>query len=88
MLPLPQFGAELDAEFIVDTSVGFPERRLANGQYLKCRTYEITLDRNDEPRQTEVLVLEGDPRLGTAIRRGHLLQMEMMDGGDVSIEAL
>ena len=46
------------------------------------------LDRNDEPRQTEMLVLEGDPRLGTVIRRGHLLQMEMMDGGDVSIEAL
>lgn len=46
------------------------------------------LDRNDEPRQTEVLVLEGDPRLGTVIRRGYLLQMEMMDGGDVSIEAL
>ncbi len=70
------------------TFAGFGERRLANGQYLKCRTYEIMLDWNDEPRPTEVLVLEGDPLLGTVILREHLLQMEMMDGGEVSIEAL
>lgn len=106
-LPLPQGGAEIDVEFIVDTGFagdlalpahladllegmfsGYGERRLANGQYLKCRTYEIMLDWNGESRPTEVLLMEGDPLLGTVILREHLLQIEMMDGGEVSVEPL
>ena len=76
------------ADLIKGTFAGYGERSLANGQYLKCRTNEIMLDWNGEPRPTEVLVLEGDPLLGTVILREHLLQMEMMDGGEVSVEPL
>jgi predicted aspartyl protease len=76
------------AGLLEGTFAGFGERRLANGQYLKCRTCEIMLDWNDELRPTEVLILEGDPLLGTVILRENLLQIEMMDGGEVSIEAL
>ncbi len=106
-LSLPQIGAELDVEFIVDTGFagdlalpahlarllegtfsGLGERRLANGQHLNCRTYEIMLDWDDELRPTEVLILEGDPLLGTVILRDHLIQMEMTDGGELSVEPL
>ena len=76
------------AGLLEGTFSGFGERRLANGQYLKCRTYEIMLDWNDEPRPTEVLVLEGDPLAGTTLFREYLIQMEMTDGGEVVIEAL
>lgn len=73
---------------IEGTLIGFRDRRLATGQQFRCPSYEIMLDWNDEPRPTEVLILEGDPLLGTVILREHLLQMEMMEGGEVSIEAL
>lgn len=67
---------------------GLGKRRLANGQHLQCRTYEIMLDWDDELRPTEVLVLEGDPLMGTVLLRDHLLQVEMMDGGEVALEPL
>ncbi|MBV9850982.1 MAG: hypothetical protein JO250_15025 [Armatimonadetes bacterium] len=68
-LALPAHLAEqLDGEFS-----GLGERRLANGQRLQCRTYEIALDWFAEPRPTEVLVLEGDALLGTVLFREYLL---------------
>ncbi len=70
------------------TFSGFGERRLANAQYLKCGTYEIMLDRNDELRPTEVLILEGDPLLGTILLQEYLVQMEVTEGGQVAIEPL
>ena len=106
-LSLPQDGAEISVEFIVDTGfagdlslpahlagllegtfAGFGTRRLANGQLLKCGTYEIMLDWNDEARPTEVLILEGDPLLGTVLLREYLIQMEMIEGGQIAIEPL
>lgn len=67
---------------------GFGNRRLANGQLLKCGTYEIMLDWNDELRSTEVLILEGDPLLGTVILQEYLVHMEITEGGQVAIEPL
>ena len=49
---------------------------------------EIMLDWNGETRTTEVLVLEGEPLLGTVLMRENLLQVEMTDGGEVIIEPL
>lgn len=76
------------AEQLADEFSGFSERRLANGQRFQCRVHEIFLTWNDEIRPTEVLVLEGDPLLGTVLLRDHLLQMEMTDGGEISVDTL
>ena len=83
-LAMPAHLAEqLDGEF-----AGLGERRLANGQRLQRRTYEVALDWFAESRRTEVLVLEGDALLGTVLFREYLLQVEAMEGGNVYIETL
>jgi len=46
------------------------------------------LEWNEEQRSTEVLILEGDPLLGTVLLREYLIQMEMTEGGQVAIEPL
>lgn len=51
-------------------------------------SFEVVLEWDDEPRPTEVLVLEGIPLLGSVLLAGSLLQAEMTDGGEVSIEPL
>ena len=67
---------------------GPQERMLATGQPFYCASYEISLDWGNETRTTEVLVLEGEPLLGTVLMREHLLQVEMSDGGETVIEPL
>lgn len=69
-------------------AAGPQERRLATGQLFYCDSYEIALDWNSESRTTEVLVLEGEPLLGTVLMRENLLQVEMTDGGEALIEPL
>ncbi len=61
---------------------------MADGSRRQKPHYELTLDWNGEPRQTEVMALEGNPLLGGALLRGFLLQAEMTDGGEVLIESL
>ena len=46
------------------------------------------LDWNDELRSTEVLILEGDPLLGTVFLQDYLVQMEVTEGGQIAIEPL
>lgn len=70
------------------TLIGSRERKLATGQRFRCPSYEIMLDWNDELRSTEVLILEGDPLLGTVLLREYLIQMEMTEGGQIAIEPL
>jgi hypothetical protein len=48
----------------------------------------LTIEWNDEQRLTEVLVLEGNSLLGNELLYGSLLQVEMTDGGEISIEPL
>ena len=69
-------------------AAGTQERLLATGQPFQCSAYEIMLDWNGENRTTEVLVLEGEPLLGTVLMREYLIQMEMTDGGEIVIEPL
>lgn len=76
-LTLPGTNRDLDIKFIVDT-----------GQQFRCPSYEIMLDWNDEPRPIEVLILEGDPLLGTILLQEYLVQMEMTEGGQVAIKPL
>jgi len=48
----------------------------------------MDMDWDEDPRPTDVLLLEGTPLLGVNLLAGSLLQAEMTDGGEVSIELL
>ena len=43
---------------------------------------------DEEPRATEVLVLDGNPLLGVVLLQEFLLQAEMQEGGEVLLEPL
>jgi len=70
------------------SALGLARRRLTSGQQLQFRADEIVLDWNDELRPTEILVMEGDPLLGTTLSKDTLLQIEVAEGGEVSFEPL
>ena len=76
ILSLPGRNGMVAVEFIVDTG-------LRESPYCK-----LMIDWNDEERLTEILAMEGNPLLGSELMYGSLLQIEMTDGGEVSIEPL
>lgn len=62
--------------------------RLADGT-LRNRPYcDVILNWQGEVRRTEVLIMEGNPLLGVELLADCLLQIEMTDGGEVTIEPL
>lgn len=70
-------------------SPAFAQRvRLADGSEREQAVYLVTIDWNDEPRMTEVLVLEGSPLLGSGLLAEQFVQLEMTQNGEVSIEPL
>ncbi len=73
----------LDATFAYEKEV-----RMADGSVRKRPHYEMSLDWNEEPRLTQILLLESVPLMGSMLRQNHLLQIEMIDGGEVSLEPL
>jgi len=74
---------QMEASFITERAV-----LLADGSQSKRPVYKVTLKWEDEPRITEVMLLEGAPLLGSELLAGYLLQIEMTDGGEVVIEPL
>ena len=73
---------------VVATMMGFRIRKLASGQQFRCPYSSTLIEWNGEARQTEILILEGEPLLGTELMREYLLQVEMSDGGETLIEPL
>ncbi len=73
----------LEATFAYEKEV-----RMADGSVRRRPHYEILLDWNEEPLLTQILVLEGVPLMGGTLLTNFLLQVEMQDGGEVSIEPL
>ena len=61
---------------------------LADGSLFVSPALEVLLDWNDEPRLTEVLILEGSPLLGVVLMEGLHLNVAMESGGKVSLEPL
>ena len=74
---------QLDASFSVERII-----RLADGTIQRRPCFSIVLDWNEEPRETEITVLENAPLLGAVLMAGYLLQIEMIDNGEVSLEPL
>jgi clan AA aspartic protease len=66
----------------------FRDWMLANGAMIKCPIIDADVEWEDEPRRTEVLVLGGNPLVGTQFLEDCLLQVQMNDGGEVVIEPL
>jgi predicted aspartyl protease len=62
--------------------------RLADGSMGRSPGYEIELHWDDESRLATILVLEGLPLIGVELLAEHLLQCELTDGGEVTIEPL
>lgn len=63
-------------------------RRLADGSRVAVQVHTVTVDWVDESRLTEVLALDGPALLGTEILNGCELRVQVVVGGDVSIEPL
>lgn len=62
--------------------------RFAGGGLRAVNCYLMRLEWNEEVVEVEVLEIEGNPLLGTRALRGNLIQIEMIDGGAVSVESL
>ena len=83
-LALPHFLLQqLDVVFAGNRAV-----RLADGTQLNRPYYIITFAWNNGLRQTEVIGLEGQPLIGVELLAGFLIQIEMQDGGEVSMEEI
>ena len=62
--------------------------RFAGGGVRTVNCYLMKLEWQDEIVEVEVLEIDGIPLLGTRALRGNLIQIEMTDGGEVSVEPL
>ena len=62
--------------------------RLADGSLRYRDYYEIVLEWEEEERLTEVALMDNEPLLGVELMAGYLLQVELEDGGEVSLEPL
>lgn len=77
------------ARQLPDAVQGSQYVNLAGGFQRRCPCYEIEWeDENGEPRTLEVLVMDGNPLMGTAFLRNHLLSIELIEGGEVVAEPL
>ncbi len=82
---------------IVRRLSAFPDgqrsRQLADGSTTRCDVYRLSLDREEDDEdaafgELEVLVINGNPLLGTQFLYDHLFLVEVTEGGDVSAEPL
>lgn len=61
---------------------------LADGSRLVCPTYDLVLEWSGESRVAEVLATSGQPLIGTQLLDNMLIQIEMVEAGEVSVEPL
>ena len=73
----------------IDTAyVGQYPFALADITYRTRPVYQLLLNWHNDERLTEVIALEGNPLLGIGLLRDNVVQMEMTDGGEISVEHL
>ncbi len=75
--------AQMQAVFLKDQPI-----MLADGSLSRRPVYRIALQWDAQTRFVEVVALENAPLLGIQLMDGKLLQAEMTDGGEVSLEDL
>jgi clan AA aspartic protease len=59
---------------------------MANGTQRQCPYCEPVIEWAEEPRIVEVLVIEGNPLLGTQLLQDTVLHVEIMESGLVEID--
>lgn len=75
---------QLDAVFALEREI-----ILADGTRQRRPYFRIALNWHEESRVTEIAVLGGgNPLLGVELLAENLLQIEMTDGGEVSLDPL
>lgn len=80
----PELVDRIDSQF-----AGSRKRLLADGSVTQCPCFEMAWDDgSEEGRLVELLVLNGNPLIGTQLLTDHLLQVEVFEGGSVLVEAL
>ena len=62
--------------------------RLATGEEERFDVHIVTITWLEGQREVDVLVMDGDPLLGTGLLLGMLFQVEGIEGGEVVIEIL
>lgn len=67
---------------------GYRLTRHAGGDVRPVPAYLVELDWMGELVEIDVLEIDNQPLLGTRALRGNLIQIEMIDGGEVSVEPL
>jgi clan AA aspartic protease len=61
---------------------------LADGSIQVINFYEVTVIWDRQPRTVDVDEIDAPPLVGTALLQGHVLRVEFVVGGLVTIEAL
>jgi clan AA aspartic protease len=70
------------------TLKGTRPRMMADGRLASFPVYKATVDRDGEPRDVEVLVMDREPLVGTNLLRDYLLQVELAENGEVTAEPM
>jgi clan AA aspartic protease len=68
--------------------IGVRPATLADGSQVNLEIYEATVLWDGQVRDILALAADGDPLVGMALLYGHTLTIQVVDGGDVTIEAL
>jgi clan AA aspartic protease len=66
----------------------FTKRALADGTVVVCPVYDLIMAVEGEIRNVKVLVLPGNPLLGTTFLMDSLLTIEVTEDGEVTAEPL
>jgi predicted aspartyl protease len=61
---------------------------LADLTYRTRPVYRIILNWQGEDRVTEVVAMDGNALLGVGVLRNNLVQMEMVEGGEIVVEPM
>jgi len=77
-----------DASRLRSENPGKVLAEMANGQFVEVDYCEIVLDWDDEPRRTQVLIMDGAPLIGVVLLGGLRLTVDFVPRGDVSTEPL
>ncbi|MGO8671190.1 MAG: clan AA aspartic protease [Capsulimonadaceae bacterium] len=76
--------AEL-AHRLVSTYAGSRPILLADGTTRLLPVYRVDMEWIDEVRPTDIYILDGNPLLGVELLNGNTIQIDMTDGGEVTI---
>ena len=79
----PDLARQVDA-----MEMGSRRQSLADGTIHRIPLYQTALEWEGEQRTVEMLVLGGQPLIGTDLLGDMLLQVEVTEGGEVTIEHL